>query len=310
MKYNPNKIERKWQKYWETKKFYNTKDEISGKKNLMLLTEFAYPSGNLHIGHWYAFALPDIKARYLRMRGYNVMYPTGFDAFGLPAENAAIKNNIHPEAWTKKNIAYMTKQLKSMGTTFDWSREVRTIDPDYYKWTQWMFLKFYEKGFAYRASTKVNWCPKDKTVLANEQVIDGKCDRCSSEVIQKELAQWMFKITDFADELIAGLEGLDWQETAKLGQINWIGRSEGAKIKFSLVNIPGQSDGKHFVEVFTTRADTLFGVTAVVISPELAQKWLDVGWQASEEVKNYIKVSLAKKELERQEAKEKTCVDA
>ena len=310
MKYNPNKIERKWQKYWETKKFYNTKDEISGKKNLMLLTEFAYPSGNLHIGHWYAFALPDIKARYLRMRGYNVMYPTGFDAFGLPAENAAIKNNIHPEAWTKKNIAYMTKQLKSMGTTFDWSREVRTIDPDYYKWTQWMFLKFYEKGFAYRASTKVNWCPKDKTVLANEQVIDGKCDRCSSEVIQKELAQWMFKITQFADELIEGLSGLDWQEKAKLGQINWIGRSEGAKIKFSLVNIPGQSDGKHFVEVFTTRADTLFGVTAVVISPELAQKWLDVGWQASEEVKNYIKVSLAKRELERQEAKEKTGVDA
>ena len=167
MKYNPQKIERKWQKYWETKKIYNA--EKGG--GYMLLTEFPYPSGNLHIGHWYAFALPDILARYLRMNGKNVLYPIGFDAFGLPAENAAIKNNIHPEKWTRKNIAYMTKQLKSMGATFDWSREVKTIDPTYYRWTQWMFLKFYEKGLAYRASTKVNWCPKDRTVLANEQVV-------------------------------------------------------------------------------------------------------------------------------------------
>ena len=179
-RYNPSKIEKKWQKYWETKKLYNTKDTIARKENKMLLTEFAYPSGNLHIGHWYAFALPDIKARYLRMKGYNVMYPTGFDAFGLPAENAAIKNNIHPEKWTKQNIAHMTKQLKSMGTTFDWSRKVSTIDPDYYKWTQWMFIKFYNAGLAYRALTKVNWWPKDKTVLANEQVVTGEYDSCGS----------------------------------------------------------------------------------------------------------------------------------
>ncbi len=309
-KYNPSKIEKKWQKYWETKKFYNTKDKFSGKKNYMLLTEFSYPSGNLHIGHWYAFALPDIKARYLRMNGYNVLYPTGFDAFGLPAENAAIKNNIHPEIWTRKNIAYMTKQLKSMGATFDWSREVKTIDLEYYKWTQWMFLEFYKKGLAYRASTKVNWCPKDKTVLANEQVVDGKCERDGTEVVQKELTQWMFKITHFASELVDGLKDLDWQETAKLGQINWIGRSKGARIKFNLENIPGQKDGKHSVEVFTTRPDTIFGATFLVISPELARKWLDVGWQAGDEVKKYIKASLGKRELERQEEKVKTGVDS
>src|SRR3989344_3252543 len=312
-KYNPNKIERKWQRYWETKKFYNTKDNEAGKKNYMLLTEFAYPSGNLHIGHWYAFALPDIKARYLRMNGYNVMYPTGFDAFGLPAENAAIKNNIHQGIWTKKNISYMTKQLKSMGATFDWSREVSTIDHGYYKWTQWIFLKFYEKGLAYRAKTSVNWCPKDKTVLANEQVIDGKCDRCSSEVEQKEMTQWMFKITEFADELVDGLRDLDWQETAKLGQKNWIGRSEGARIKFPISNSCPSGRRGQFpikdIEVFTTRPDTLFGVTAVVVSPELAQKWVNSGWKVSDEVLIYIKTSLGKRELERQKAKDKTGVD-
>ncbi|MEK7151664.1 MAG: class I tRNA ligase family protein [Patescibacteria group bacterium] len=307
-KYNPAKIEKKWQHYWEAEKFYVTQDK-SRKENYMLLTEFPYPSGNLHIGHWYAFSLPDILARYLRMNGKNVLYPIGFDAFGLPAENAAIKNNIHPEAWTKKNISYMTKQLKSMGATFDWSRQISTIDPDYYKWTQWMFLKFYENGLAYRAATKVNWCPKDKTVLANEQVADGKCNRCTTEVIQKDMTQWMFKITGFADQLIDGLKNLDWQETAKLGQLNWIGRSEGVKIKFYLKNIPGQPDKKHFVEVFTTRPDTLFGVTAIVVSPELAQKWIAVGWQVSDAINSYIKKSLAKRELERQEIREKTGVD-
>lgn len=334
MKYNPQKVEKRWQKYWEAKKIYNTKDEVIGRKNIMHLTEFPYPSGNLHIGHWYAFALSDIKARFLRMYEtredhvrYNVMYPIGFDAFGLPAENAAIKNKIHPEVWTKKNIVYMTKQLKSMGTMFDWSRRISTIDPNYYKWTQWMFIKFYNAGLAYRALTRVNWCPKDKTVLANEQVVDGKCDRCSSEVVQKELTQWMFKITEFRDELIDDLykrdEGgeyiVDWQDTAKIGQVNWIGRSEGAKIKFYLTNISGQEDKKHFVETFTTRADTLFGATAVVISPELARKWVDEGWlgspkpgeggKASDEVKNYINQSLTKRELERQEATEKTGVN-
>lgn len=308
-KYNPSKIEKKWQKYWETKKFYNTKDEVAGKTNSMLLTEFAYPSGNLHIGHWYAFALPDIKARYLRMKGFNVMYPTGFDAFGLPAENAAIKNNIHPEKWTKKNITHMTKQLKSMGATFDWSRQVSTIDPEYYKWTQWMFLKFHEKGLAYRAVTKVNWCPKDMTVLANEQVVDGKCDRCGTEVSQKELAQWMFKITDFADELIDGLKDLNWQETAKLGQANWIGRSEGAIISFEIKNPQIKRESKPYIKVFTTRPDTIFGATFLVISPEMGQKWINNGGQATQEVKDYIVSSLKKTELERQENRDKTGVD-
>src|SRR3989338_586598 len=178
VRYNPLKIEKKWQKFWQENALYETPDSADGKKNFMLLTEFPYPSGNLHIGHWYAFAIPDISARYLRMKGSNVMYPIGFDAFGLPAENAAIKNNINPRDWTKKNIKHMTKQLKSMGAVFDWSRAVSTIEPEYYKWTQWMFSKMYEKGLAYRAKTLVNWCPKDKTVLANEQVIDGRCERC------------------------------------------------------------------------------------------------------------------------------------
>jgi leucyl-tRNA synthetase len=302
MKYNPSKIEKKWQKRWGTSKLY---DAQKGPGH-MLLTEFPYPSGNLHIGHWYAFALPDILARYLRMNGKNVMYPIGFDAFGLPAENAAIKNKVHPGDWTRKNILYMTKQLKSMGAVFDWSREVRTIDPDYYKWTQWMFLKFFEKGLAYRASTMVNWCPKDLTVLANEQVVDGCCERCGTAVIQKELAQWMFRITRFADNLIDDMESLDWPETTKLAQKNWIGRSEGTRIKFNLC-VVGQPDGKHSVEVFTTRADTLFGVTAIVVSPELARKWIDVGWNANVDIKKYISLSLGKSELQRQETvKEKT----
>src|SRR3989344_2602397 len=310
IKYNPQKIEKKWQKYWETKKICCAKDSVVGQKNFMMLAEFPYTSGNLHIGHWFTYSIADIFARYLRMSGYNAMNPIGFDAFGLPAENAAIKSGITPELWTKKNISYMSKQLKSIGATFDWSRIADTSKPDYYRWTQWIFLKLYEKGLAYRAATKVNWCPKDKTVLANEQVVNGLCERCDTPVIQKDLTQWMFKITDYSDALIDDIKDLDWPETTKLAQINWIGRSEGANIKFSLTGIPGQKDGKHFVETFTTRADTLFGVTAVVISPELAQRWIDVGWQASEGVKSYIKKSLCRRELERQEAKEKTGVDA
>src|SRR3989344_5842596 len=265
LKYNPEKIEHKWQRYWETKKFYHTKE---GKNNFMLLTEFPYTSGNLHMGHWYAYAPPDMLARYLRMNGKNVLYPIGFDAFGLPAENAAIQRNITPNGWTEDNIKYMTKQLKSIGTTFDWTREVKTNDPQYYKWTQWIFLKMYERGLAYRAKTNVNWCPKDKTVLANEQVKDGCCERCGTEVEQKELAQWMFKITDYADRLIDDLENVDYQQTIKTAQINWIGRSEGAIIKFPIFNSKFSNGGQEYLEVFTTRADTLFGATYVVLAPE------------------------------------------
>jgi leucyl-tRNA synthetase len=307
-KYNPAKIETKWQKYWETKKLYVAKDKVPGragkdKDNFYFLVEFPYPSGNLHVGHWDRYAVTDILARYLRMKGKNVTYPIGFDAFGLPAENAAIKNNLQPADWTKKNVAYMTKQLRSIGASFDWSREVKTTDPAYYKWTQWIFLQLYKKGLAYRAKTLVNWCPKDKTVLANEQVNDGKCDRCGTEVVQRELSQWMFKITDYADRLIDDLEKVDWPEVAKTAQINWIGRSRGAEIHFLLPN------SEDTIKVFTTRADTLYGATYVVLAPEhpLVEKLtkndrLDV-------VSRYLEEVRKKSELERTSLeKEKTGV--
>ncbi len=233
-KYDHRAIERKWQARWDKSKLYRTRDSVKGKKNSYLLVEFPYPSGNLHVGHWYAFAVPDIFARAERMQGKNVLYPIGFDAFGLPAENAAIKNNINPRTWTYRNIEFMKKQIRSMGTSFDWSREVITCDPAYYKWTQWLFLEFFKKGLAYRKETAVNWCPKDKTVLANEQVVSGRCERCDSEVVQRKMLQWNIKITDYADRLIDDLDGLDWPEQIKESQRNWIGRSEGAEIDFVL----------------------------------------------------------------------------
>jgi leucyl-tRNA synthetase len=307
--YDPKKIEKKWQKYWAAKKLFVAKDADTQRENYMLLTEFPYPSGNLHIGHWYAFALPDVRARYLRMNGKNVMYPIGFDAFGLPAENAAIKRDISPEKWTKQNIAYMTKQLQSMGASFDWSRVISTIDSEYYRWTQWMFLKMYEKGLAYRAKTLVNWCPKDKTVLANEQVVTRStssgqascCERCETQVVQKELAQWMLRITDYADRLIDDLEPLDWPETTKVAQRNWIGRSEGALIRFKI------ADSDETLDVFTTRADTLFGCTYVVLAPEhqLVTKITDD--KHLDRVTAYVEASRKKSELERTHLdKEKT----
>jgi len=234
-KYDHSKIEKKWQKAWSKAKLYETPDSVEGKKNFYLLVEFPYPSGNLHVGHWYAFAVPDILARHLRMKGKNVLYPIGFDAFGLPAENAAIKNKINPRKWTEENIAYMKKQIASMGASFDHSRELATIDPEYYKWTQWMFLQLFKANLAYRKETAVNWCPKDKTVLANEQVINGRCERCDSLVEQKMMLQWNLKITDYADRLIDDLEPLNWPEEIKESQRNWIGRSEGAEIDFPLV---------------------------------------------------------------------------
>jgi len=234
MKFSTSSFFTHWQKEWAKKKLYKTPDSAKGKKNFNLLVEFPYPSGNLHVGHWYAFAVPDILARAMRMQGKNVLYPIGFDAFGLPAENAAIKNNLNPRKWTEKNIAYMTKQIESMGTSFDWSRKVVTCDPAYYKWTQWLFLQLFKKGLVYRKETAVNWCPKDKTVLANEQVVNGKCERCDSDVVQKQMLQWNIKITDYADRLIDDLESLDWPKEIKDSQRNWIGRSEGAEIDFPL----------------------------------------------------------------------------
>ncbi|MEK7537092.1 MAG: leucine--tRNA ligase [Patescibacteria group bacterium] len=303
MKYNPNKIERKWQRYWENKKLYQTKDKVKGKKNFYHLVMFPYTSGDLHMGHWYNYAPSDVYARFKRMQGLNVMAPIGFDAFGLPAENAAIQRNINPADWTRQNISYMTKQLKSMGAIFDWSRKVETIDPEYYKWTQWIFLKFYEKGLAYRAKTKVNWCPKDKTVLANEQVVDNCCERCGTQVVQKELVQWMFKITKYADQLIDDLEKLDWPEITKTAQKNWIGRSQGAVIKFQVEN------SKNYVDVFTTRPDTIFGATFMVLAPEHELVKKITKDQFLGQVNNYLENAKKKTELERlAEVKEKTGV--
>lgn len=302
-KYNLKQIKSKWQKDWDAKKLYEAMS--LGKRNFMLLAEFPYTSGNLHMGHWFTYAIADIYARYLRMNGYNVMYPIGFDAFGLPAENAAIKNNSTPDVWTKQNIRNMTKQLKSIGATFDWSRVVDTSSPDYYKWTQWIFLKLYEKGLAYRGETMVNWCPKDKTVLANEQVVNGCCERCDVPVEQKKMTQWMFKITSFADALVDDLKELDWPEDTKAAQVNWIGRSEGAELEFRV------KDYESRIRVFTTRPDTLFGATYLVLAPEHSQitnhKHQITNWK---EVEEYIDKAKHKTELQRkEEAGEKTGVE-
>ncbi len=318
--YDHKAIEQKWQEAWASAKIYETKDSVAGKDNFYLLVEFPYPSGNLHVGHWYSFAVPDILARKLRMEGKNVLYPIGFDAFGLPAENAAIKNKVNPRDWTYSNIDYMRGQVRSMGASFDWSREVIACDPNYYKWTQWLFLQLYKSNLVYRKETMVNWCPNDKTVLANEQVIDGKCERCGHDVIQKEMLQWNIKITEFADRLVDDLEKLDWPEPIKESQRNWIGRSGGAEIDFYLdfgdetVNDRVGPDGKKaHITVFTTRPDTLFGATYLVLAPE--HPWVTLALQHktvlknSDEVAAYVEQASKKTELERQrETKEKTGV--
>ncbi len=256
------KTDEKWQKKWEETGLYRFDPEGIDKK-LYCLEMFSYPSGaNLHIGHWYNFGLTDTWARLKSMQGYNVFHPMGFDAFGLPAENYAIKTGIHPKDSTYANIETMEEQLKKMGATYDWNYEVVTCDPEYYKWTQWIFLKLYEHGLAYRKKAPVNWCPSCKTVLANEQVEDGTCERCKNEVTKKDLTQWFYKITDYAQELLDCLPQLDWPEKTKKIQQNWIGRSEGAELVFE------GADGSFSFKVFTTRADTLYGVTYVVLAPE------------------------------------------
>lgn len=259
MKYNPHKVESKWQSIWpkerESYKFN------PGENKYYVLDMFSYPSSEgLHMGHWLPFTVADVWARYQTMLGNKVLFPVGFDSFGLPAENAAIKSNTHPAEYTEKAIANFKRQLQTMGSMRDWSTEVITSDPSYYKWTQWLFLQLYKNGLAYRKDAPVNWCPKDQTVLANEQVINGKCERCGTQVIRKQLKQWFFKITDFAEELLS-FEGLEWPERVKLLQTSWIGKSEGAEIHFGLE--AGQN-----LTVFTTRPDTLFGVTYLIVAPE------------------------------------------
>ncbi len=263
-KYSPHEIERKWQHKWAADHIHEVKED-SKRPKFYALTMFPYTSGDLHVGHWYAMSPSDVCARFKRMQGYNVLHPMGFDAFGLPAENAAIKHGIHPYDWTVKNIDNMRRQFKSMGAIYDWNREVITCLPEYYKWTQWFFLRFYHAGLAYRAKAPVNWCPECQTVLANEQVVgEGSCERCGTPVTKKELEQWFFRITKYAEELLDHSR-LDWPERIKIMQRNWVGKSEGAEISFRLEDA---SIKQREIKVFTTRPDTVFGATFFLLAPE------------------------------------------
>ncbi len=260
--YSFNQIEEKWQKYWDDNKLFK-KDEDDSKEKYYALEMFPYPSGKLHMGHVRNYSIGDVIARFLSMKGYNVLHPMGWDSFGLPAENAAIKNDIHPNIWTWDNIEEMKVQLKQLGISYDWDRELATCHPSYYKWMQWIFIQFFKKGLAYKKKNPVNWCPSCQTVLANEQVVNGACERCDETVGKKELSQWYFKITDYADRLIDDIDTLDgWPEKVKLMQKNWIGRSIGAEVTFKM------SDSDQTLDVFTTRPDTLFGATYMVLAPE------------------------------------------
>lgn len=300
MSYDFKTIEKKWQKYWEEKKLFKS-DEKSDKKKFYLLEMFPYPSGKLHMGHARNYVIGDIFARFLRMNNYNLLYPMGYDAFGLPAENAAIKNKIHPDKWTDECIKTMTEQQKKLGLSYDWDRLVVTSKPEYYRWNQWVFTKFYEKGLAYKKLAPTNFCPKCETVLANEQVIEGKCWRCESEVEVKNLEQWFYKITDYAEELLADLDGLTgWPERVRIMQRNWIGKSEGLSVIFPVKNSAQK------IEIFTTRPDTLYGVTFMTFAAEhpLVIELIK-GTEKETEIKKFINKIVVQKRITRLEDKEK-----
>lgn len=302
--YTHKSIEDKWQKFWAKEKMYDTDIETSNKEKYYNLVMFPYPSGDkLHIGHWFNYSGTDIFGRYKRLKGFNVMQPMGFDSFGLPAENYAIKTGIHPEESTSNNIKYMRKQLKAIGAMWDWSHEVVTSSPEYYKWSQWVFLQLFKNGLAYRKNAPVNWCPSCQTVLANEQVQDGTCDRCSSVVTKKDLTQWFFKITDYAEKLLDHSE-LDWPEKTVLMQKNWIGKSNGC-------NVDWKVEGHDLtLSTFTTTVDTIFGVTFAVISPEHPALMDIVTDEFKEAVKSYADGAKLKNDIDRTaEGKEKTGVD-
>jgi leucyl-tRNA synthetase len=306
-KYNPAEIEHKWQELWVTNKIF-VAQENEDKEKKFILVEFPFPSGDgLHMGHLRSYTAADVVARYYRMQGKEVMYPIGWDAFGLPAENYAIKHGKKPADTTASNIANIKRQCQMLGYSFDWLREINTTDPNYYKWTQWIFLQFYKAGLAYEATGLINWCPVDKTGLANEEVINGACERCGAKVEKKELRQWYLKITAYAEKLLQGLEELpEWPEAVKSQQANWIGKSEGAEIDFE---IAGNSAEK--IKVFTTRPDTIFGATYLVVAPEhgLIEK-LQSSITNFEEVDAYAKAAQSKEELDRTaEGKEKTGVE-
>uniref|UniRef100_UPI0039EB0747 leucine--tRNA ligase n=1 Tax=Clostridium perfringens TaxID=1502 RepID=UPI0039EB0747 len=296
-------IDKKWQDKWAESGLYKFDPNKEGEK-LYVLEMFSYPSGSqLHAGHWFNYGPVDSWARFKRMQGYNVFQPMGFDAFGLPAENFAIKTGIHPQDSTIKNIAKMEEQLKAMGAMFNWDNEVVTCSPEYYKWTQWLFLKLYEKGLAYRKKAPVNWCPSCQTVLANEQVVDGACERCSTEVTKKDLTQWFFKITDYADELLDKLDDLDWPEKTVAMQKHWIGRSTGSQVNFKV------KDSDLNFDVFTTRVDTLCGVSYVVLAPENPLVDEIVSAEQKEAIENYKEEAKKQSDIERQSiSREKTGV--
>ncbi len=305
-KYPFSAIEKKWQAYWEeNQSFAVTEDPtVPEEKRLYVLDMFPYPSGSgLHVGHPEGYTATDIYCRYLRMNGYNVLHPMGFDSFGLPAENYAIKTGTHPKVTTEHNIENFRRQIKSLGFSYDWSREISTHESEYYRWTQWIFLQLYKKGLAYEAHTPINWCDNCKTGLANEEVKDGKCERCGTPVVRKTIRQWILRITEYAERLLSGLDTLDWPESVKLMQRNWIGRSEGATVRF---RIEGMDES---LEVFTTRADTLFGATYMVVSPEhpLVGELTTVAQRPA--VERYLDETSHKSDLERTDlAKEKTGV--
>ena len=298
-RYDPREIEPRWQSHWESLGLHTTDLTATTKPRYYLLTMWPYPSGDLHIGHWYVKTPTDALARYKRMKGFNVFYPVGFDAFGLPAENAAIKRKIHPREWTVANMENMRRQLRSMGASFDWSKEVVTCDPSYFGWNQWIFLKFYEKGVAYRKQAPVDWCPSCQVTLAREQVegVDRVCWRCSTQVTKRDLTQWFFKITDYADELLS-FEGLNWPEPIRTMQTNWIGRSEGAEVDFTVAKAAHHAGGEK-LRVFTTRPDTLHGATFMVLAPEheLIQKITSPAQRAA--VDAYIEATKRKSEIDR-----------
>lgn len=303
MKYNHKAVEEKWQKIWEDKGVFHASEDTE-KEKFYALIEFPYPSGQgLHVGHPRPYTALDTVARKRRLEGYNVLYPIGWDAFGLPTENYAIKNHIHPEIVTKKNIARFKKQIQSLGISFDWSREINTTDPEYYKWTQWIFIQLYKHGLAYKKEMNVNWCTSCKCVLANEEVVNGVCERCGSEVIHKVKSQWMLKITEYADRLINDLDLVNYPDRVKAQQKNWIGRSKGAEVDFTTTT--GDT-----LTIYTTRADTLYGATYMVISPEhpMIEKWADK-ISNMDEIKKYQEAAARKSDFERTEvAKEKTGV--
>ncbi|MCL1958144.1 MAG: class I tRNA ligase family protein, partial [Spirochaetes bacterium] len=318
-KYPFESIEPKWQKYWEQNKTFKTAEDrtVPKDKRRYVLDMFPYPSSQgIHLGHPEGYTATDIYCRYLRMNGYNVLHPMGFDAFGLPAENYAIKTGTHPAVTTKANIECFRLQLKALGFSYDWDREVDTSSVEYYRWTQWIFLKLFEKGLAYEAESPINWCPSCKTGLANEEVKDGLCERCGEKVTRKRIRQWILKITAYAERLLADLDSLDWPEPVKLMQRNWIGRSEGANVVFKVdkSNLTASSEVKLkdedlSIEVYTTRPDTLFGATYMVLSPEhpLVEKLTTK--EQKEAVTAYIEAAARKSDLERTDlAKDKTGV--